>query len=85
MMDAFYRIQQNGQLQEEKEILEHLGQIYHGIEYPEIHPVVKEVVEFYNNPQSEIITNYEKMKGMLRFVQDYYYYNRFRKMQEEAL
>ena len=84
-MDAFYRIQQNGQLQAEKEILEHLRQIYYGIGHPEIHPVVKDVVEFYNNPQSEILTNYEKMKGMLRFVQDHYYYNRFRKMQEEAL
>lgn len=85
VMDAFYRIQQNGQLQAEKEILEHLRQIYYGIGHPEIHPVVKDVVEFYNNPQSEILTNYEKMKGMLRFVQDHYYYNRFRKMQEEAL
>lgn len=72
-------------MQAEEEILEHLVQVYNGIECPEIHPIVREVVDFYNNPRSEAVGNFEKMKGMLQFVQDYYYYNRFRKMREEEL
>lgn len=85
IVDAFWHIKRNHQLQVETEILEHLAQVYDKTKCPEVHPVVKKVVEFYNNPKSEALTNFEKMKGMLHFIQDYYYYNRFRKMQEEEL
>lgn len=83
ILEAFGSIKENNELQVETEVLEHLEQVYDGMECQEVHPVVKEVVSFYNDPTSEKLTNFEKMKGMLRFVQDYYYYNRFKKMQEE--
>lgn len=83
IMEAFGSIKENNELRLEADLFEHLKQIYNGMECREVHKVVREVVDFYNTPNSETLTNFEKMKGMLRFVQDYYYYNRFRKMQEE--
>lgn len=83
IMEAFGSIKENNELQVETDVLEHLEQIYNEMECPEVHRVVQDVVNFYNNPNSETLTNFKKMQGMLRFVQDYYYYNRFKKMQEE--
>lgn len=83
IMEAFGRVQEDNKLQIDADVLKHLEQIYDGMECREVHPVVSEVVGFYNDPASETLTNFEKMKGMLNFVQDYYYYNRFKKMQEE--
>lgn len=85
IMDAFWHIKKGSQLQIETEMLEHLAKIYRTVQCPEVHPVVKETIAFYNDPESEDLTNFNKMKGMLEFIQDYYYYNRFRKMQEEEL
>lgn len=83
IMEAFGSIVEKNRLWVETEVLEHLEMIYDGMEDQDVHEVVREVVRFYNTPDSETLTNFEKMKGMLRFVQDYYYYNRFKKMQEE--
>lgn len=85
MLHAFWHITVNGCLQAETELIEHLEQVYDGMDCPKPHKIVKKVVDFYNNPKSGHISNYEKMKDMLRFMQDYYYYNRFKKMKEEAL
>lgn len=85
IMEAFGSIKENNEIRLEADVLKHLKQIYNGMQCREVHPVVQKVVHFYNTPDSETLTNYEKMKGMLRFVQDYYYYNRFRKMQEEQV
>ena len=83
IMEAFGSIKEKNELRVEKEVLEHLEQIHNGMEDREVPEVVNNVVCFYNNPDSEALTNFKKMEGMLRFVQDYYYYNRFKKMQEE--
>ncbi|MCM1262114.1 MAG: hypothetical protein NC313_05270 [Butyrivibrio sp.] len=85
VMDAFWHLKRDEQVQVESEILNHLVKVYNGIKRPRVHPIVEKVVRFYNNPSSETVENFEKMEGMLRFIQDYYYYNRFRKMQEEEL
>ena len=82
-MEAFGSIAEKNKLRIKKEMLEHLEQIYDGMKDREVHEVVQDVVDFYNTPGSETLTNFNKMKGMLHFVQDYYYYNRFKKMQEE--
>ncbi len=80
ILDALSRIQSNRKIKIETYILEHMSRIYeNSIRGTELHPVVEKVVEFYNNPKSESTTCHEKMKDMLLFVQDYYYYSRFKR------
>lgn len=73
-------IQVNGNIEIEMDYLTHLERIY-AVLYKklDIHPVLQKVVRFYNDPESEgNVNNEEKMKDLLMFVQDYYFYNRYK-------
>lgn len=64
----------------------HINRVYENSVKPErLHEVVQRVVNYYNDPdcQDSDRSNYEKMKDMLQFTQDFYYYNRFRCQREE--
>ncbi|MDO4306366.1 MAG: hypothetical protein Q4C77_05990 [Eubacteriales bacterium] len=81
--------QRNGVLTIEKTVYEHYKMIYDNPK-PEqggesdlfaenVHETVGKVSAFYNDPESEgkeDTTNRDKLNQMIRFVQDYYYYNR---------
>lgn len=77
-------IQVNGSIEIDKEYFEHMDSIYSVLdEEKELHPVVRKVVEFYNTTDSEGKTdNEEKMKDMLLFMQDHYFYNRCKNVWE---
>lgn len=77
-------IQVNGKIEIRKDYLVHMEQIYDAFdEKMDIHPVVLKVADFYNKPDSESKTdNEEKMKDLLMFVQDYYFYNRYKNVWE---
>lgn len=65
---------------------EHINSVYKNSMKPEkLHEVVTRVVNYYNSTDclKNDRTNYEKMKDMLQFTQDFYYYNRFRCQREE--
>lgn len=84
MLDAYGRVQKNNILHVETKVLKHITGVYENMTAgKELHSVVKEVVNFYNDPCSEKKTNAQKMVDMLQFVQDYYYRNRIDKAEEE--
>lgn len=84
MLYAFGEILEERHMKIEKDVMDHMWRIYENMEIKEEkHHVVEDVVEFYNNPESEEKTNFRKMQDMLLFIQDYYYCNRFNKMWEE--
>ncbi len=84
ILDAYGRVQKNNILHVETEVLEQIAGVYRNMtEGKELHRVVIEVVNFYNDPYSEKKTNAQKMVDMLHFVQDYYYCNRIKKAEEE--
>lgn len=74
----------NGMIEIEKEYFDHLESIYSILpEYESIHPVVENVVDFYNQVDSESrFDNEQKMKDMLLFMQDHYFYNRYKNAQD---
>lgn len=96
ILRAVSECQRNGHLIIEKEVYDHYRLIYDNpkpddnvpsdLFTGELHSTVQTVADFYNNPESEgdkETTNREKLRQMLQFVQDYYYYNRIRKNNEE--
>lgn len=88
--------QRNGYFIIEEPVFHHYQQIYENpctemeaesdLFKGEVHDTVRRVAQFYNQPDSEGkegTSNRDKLKQMLRFVQDYYYYNRMRKYCDE--
>lgn len=83
LLGKYGQLQRGNRLRIETESLRHMTVVYENMTKGEpLHAVVREVVNFYNNPKSEKKTNAQKMIDMLRFIQDYYYCNRIRKAEE---
>lgn len=84
MLNTYNYIQVGNKLHIKSEIYEHVLSIYdNATKAGELHKVVSEVADFYNDPTSEKKSNAQKLGDMLLFVQDYYYYNRIKKVEEE--
>ena len=79
-------IQVDGKISVKKDYLDHMKNIYAVFEKRNnIHQVVEKVVRFYNEPDSESKTNNEeKMKDMLLFMQDHYFYSRYKCIEESG-
>lgn len=84
ILSMLAEIQMDGKIGLKKEYLDHMKSIYAVFEKENhIHPVVKKIVSFYNETDSESKTNNEeKMKDMLLFVQDHYFYSRYKHIRE---
>lgn len=96
ILRAVSECQRDGNLIIEKEVYDHYRLVFDNpksdnmersdLFEEKLHDTVKKVADFYNDPESEEngeTSNRDKLRQMLQFVQDYYYYNRIRKTKDE--